>query len=308
VLRSLLLAAADSHWLRLHATRWPFVRRAVSRFMPGETLDDAMRAAGAMERLGLGTILTQLGENVTERAEADAVAAHYMEVLTRIEAAGIDAEVSVKLTQLGLDLGQDVACAHTRAIARRAAEAGCRLWIDMEGSAYTDRTLTLYRCVRREHANVGVCLQSYLKRTPADLDALLALAPAIRIVKGAYREPPAIALTAKREVDDALMAVVGRMLEPDVLSSGAWLAVGTHDPALIARTEALAAERGVPRSAYEFALLYGIQRPEQERLAAAGTRTRVLISYGSYWFPWYMRRLAERPANLMFAARQMFRR
>jgi proline dehydrogenase len=308
VLRSVLLAAADSRWLREHAVRWPFVRRAVSRFMPGETVDDALRAAVAMQQGGIGVILTQLGENVASLPDVDPVVAHYQMVFDRLRASNLDAEVSIKLTQLGLDQDEAVACRHTAALARRAAEVGCRLWIDMEGSAYTDRTLEVYRCVRKDHPHVGVALQSYLKRTPADLESLLPLGPAVRVVKGAYREPASIAHADKADVDEAFFELVRRLLSPEAVRAGAWLAAGTHDLNLIARIEAHAAERSVPRDGYEFALLYGIQRAEQERLARAGVRTRVLISYGDYWFPWYMRRLAERPANLGFVMRNMLGR
>jgi proline dehydrogenase len=303
VLRGALLAGSQSAWLRRRATRSRFVRRAVSRFMPGETLEDAMSAALALRDQGMGAILTHLGENVTDRAEAAEVARHYAVVLERIRAAGLDAEVSVKPTQLGMDLGLETACEHVRGIAERARGMRGRVWIDMEGTPYTDATLELFRRVRASHDNVGVCLQSYLRRTAADLEALLPLAPSIRLVKGAYREPAALAFSRKRDVDENFFALTRRLLGAASLDAGAWLAVGTHDPRLIARIEAHAAAAGVSPDRFEFALLYGIQRPEQARLAAAGARVRVLVSYGTYWFPWYMRRLAERPANLLFALR-----
>jgi proline dehydrogenase len=304
-MRGLFLAGSQSAWLRRQATRRRFVRRAVSRFMPGETLDDAIRASSGLRQSGMGVILTHLGENVTTRDEAEAVARHYGEMLDRLRGTELDAEVSVKLTQLGLDLGSEVASPHVAALAARAAEQGRRLWIDMEGSAYTDVTLEIFRQLRPRLPNLGVCLQSYLRRTAADLETLIPLGPAVRMVKGAYSEPASIAFQGKREVDENFFALSARLLGADARQAGAWLAVGTHDPRLIARVEAAAAAGGCPRDGLEFAMLYGIGLAEQERLAHAGYRVRVLISYGTYWFPWYMRRLAERPANVLFVVRNM---
>jgi proline dehydrogenase len=306
LMRSVLLAASQNPWLRDRATRSPLVRRAVTRFMPGESLEAAIAATRYLGGRGLGTILTHLGENLTQRSEAQAVTAHYLEVLDRVHESQLDAEVSVKLTQLGLDLDPALACEGVRTIARRAQELGNRVWIDMEDSHYTDRTLELFRAVRSSHSNVGVCLQTYLRRTPADLESLLPLGPAIRLVKGAYREPAPIAFPRKRDVDENFFTLSARLLGPEARNAGAKLTVGTHDLALIDRVRAHAAALRVPRDGFEVAMLYGIQREAQLRIAREGARTRVLISYGSSWFPWYMRRLAERPANLLFVARNVF--
>jgi proline dehydrogenase len=306
LMRSVLLAASRNAWLRSRATRSPIVRRAVTRFMPGERLDEALNAARYLGGQGLGTILTHLGENLTQRAEAQAVTDHYLEVLDRVQAAGIDAEVSVKLTQLGLDLDPALACEGVQTIARRAATLGNRVWIDMEDSHYTDRTLELYRSVRAAHANVGVCLQTYLRRTAADLEALLPLGPAIRLVKGAYREPASIAFPRKRDVDESFFRLTTRLLAAEVRSNGTRLVVGTHDLGLIDRVRAHLADLRAPMDGFEVAMLYGIQREAQLRLAREGIRTRVLISYGASWFPWYMRRLAERPANIAFVLKNAF--
>jgi proline dehydrogenase len=308
LLRSILLAGSQSAWLRRQATRRRFVRRAVSRFMPGETLDEALAAARSLRERGMGAILTHLGENVTERAEADAVVAHYLELLARVREAGLDAEASVKLTQLGLDLGAELALENTRRIADRARELGNRISIDMEGTPYTDATVGIFRQLRATHENVGLCLQSYLRRTSADLESLLPLGPAIRMVKGAYQEPPHLAFQHKREVDESFFQLCARLLGEDARRRGARLTVGTHDVDLIRRIAAHAEVLGVPKSGYEFALLYGIKREEQARLAREGYGLRVLVSYGSYWFPWYMRRLAERPANVLFVLRNLFAR
>ena len=293
--------------MRDHATRYPFVRRAVSRFMPGETLDEALAAAKELQTRGLASVITWLGENVTDEGKAAAVAAHYVGALDRVRDGDLDAEISVKLTHLGLDLGEDIARKNVAMIARAAQQAGRRVWIDMEGSAYTDATLSLYRKLVPSHPGLGVCLQAYLHRTPADLESLLPLKPAIRLVKGAYREPASLAYPRKADVDAAWMQLALRLLSGEARAAGVWTVFGTHDGRLIAKVEEHARAAGVARDAFEFDLLYGIRRDEQERLARAGMRVRVLISYGSYWYPWYMRRLAERPANLWFVARSMLR-
>jgi proline dehydrogenase len=305
-MRSLLLAGSRNAWLQRQATRRRFVKLAVRRFMPGETVDDALAAATEQNRLGLAVTLTPLGENLSERKEADAVLAHYQATLLRIGSARIRGEVSVKPTQLGLDIDADLCNHHMRALAEAARVHGSRLWIDMEGSDYTEKTLKLYRKLRETHANVGVCLQAYLKRTRADLESLLPLNPAIRIVKGAYAEPPATAFPDKRDVDDNFHWMAEQLWKPAARANGAWATLGTHDRNLINELELLAKRMGVGAKDYEYALLYGIQRGEQLRLVKAGRNVRVLISYGEHWFPWYMRRLAERPANLLFVAKSMF--
>jgi proline dehydrogenase len=282
-----------------------FVRRAVSRFMPGETLDDALEAARALARRRIPAVLTCLGENVTSREEAAAVARHYLEALDRIREAGLDAEISVKLTQLGLDLGPDLAASHVEALAARAGRGGARLWIDMEDGAYTDATLALYRALRPGHPGLGVCVQAYLYRTRDDLETLIRLGAGVRLVKGAYREPPERAYPRKRDVDANYLALAKRLLGAEARAAGVFAVLGTHDPALIDSILSHAEASAVPAAAYEFDLLYGIRRDVQERLTLEGRRLRILISYGAYWFPWYMRRLAERPANLLFVLRSL---
>jgi proline dehydrogenase len=308
VLRNMLLAGSESPWLREQASRRRFVRRAVARFMPGESLDEALVAAQQLRQRGMSVILTNLGENVRDRSEAEAEVRHYCEVLRRLQGSGLDAEVSVKLTHLGLDLDLDFTLGNVLRIAGAAAGLGSRLWIDMEGTAYTDRSIQLFRRARAERANVGLCLQGYLRRSVADLESLLPLAPAIRVVKGAYREPATLAFQRMAETNESFARMCRILLAPEARRAGAWLAVGTHDPVLLAQVEAHAREAGVGGKDFEFALLYGIRRDEQARLVNAGHRVRVLVSYGAYWFPWYMRRLAERPANLWFVARSAFAR
>jgi proline dehydrogenase len=305
LIRTLLLAGSESRWLRERATRSAVVRRSVARFMPGERPDDAVSAASELQSAGMPTILTHLGENVRDAAEAEAVAAHYIALLDRIRDAGLDAQISVKLTQLGLDIDAEICRRHLVRLAARALNSGNMLWIDMESSAYVDRTVDLYRDLRSEFRNTGVCLQAYLYRTPEILDSLMPLGPAIRIVKGAYREPPSVAFPARAQVDEQFYALCARLVEPDAQAATAFLGIATHDAALIARLQTHMADRKVPRDRYEFEMLYGIRRDLQAQLTQAGARVRVLISYGEYWFPWYMRRLAERPANLWFVARNL---
>lgn len=304
MMRSVLLAGAESAWLREKAMRWSFVRRSTSRFMPGETMEEALEACRQQqERHGTATILTHLGENLSTLEEAGEVTAHYLRLIDRIAAMGLDAQVSVKLTQLGLDLGLDACARNLSALVARAESVGNMVWIDMESTKYVDSTLELFRRARAASTKVGVCLQAYLRRTRDDLENLLPLAPAIRLVKGAYREPPDLAFPEKPAVDENYYQLSMRMLQPDVLE-GTFLGVGTHDARLIARIRsALAQTRS--RTRCEFEMLYGIQRPLQARLVAEKQPVRVLVSYGEFWFPWYMRRLAERPANVLFVLRNL---
>jgi proline dehydrogenase len=304
VLRTLLLAGSQNRWLRERAPRYRFVRRTVERFIPGETLDAALQAGLALQEQGIGTVFTYLGENVTDAQEAEAVAAHYADVLARIRAWPQPAEVSVKLTQLGLDLDPELCSANLRRILDAAAPHQT-VWIDMESSPYVDITLETYRRARAVYPNVGVCLQAYLYRTERDLLSLLPLRPAIRLVKGAYREPPDRAFPRKRDVDANFFALAQRLLGEEARRNGVRAAIATHDRTLIRRIAAFAAAAGIPRAETEFQMLYGIQREEQQRLAREGYRLLVLISYGSSWFPWFMRRLAERPANLLFLLRHL---
>ncbi len=305
-MRRVLLATSQNRWLNERAPRYRFVQRAAARFMPGEDIEQALDAARNLQAHGIGSILTQLGENLTNAAEADAVTRHYLRVIDRVKQLGQDVEISVKPTQLGLDQSAQQCVQNLEKLASRAAEQlGNFVWIDMEGTAYTDRTLELFRKVRERHANVGVCLQSYLYRTPKDLASLLPLGGGIRLVKGAYREPPELAYPQKKDVDESYLRLALQLLSPQA-RQGTRAAFGTHDLKLIERIARAAQESKLAKSDVEFEFLYGIQRTQQIRLAQEGYRIRVLISYGSQWFPWFMRRLAERPANLGFLVRNLF--
>jgi proline dehydrogenase len=305
-MRKALLALSTNAWMRDRATKTAFVRRSVSRFMPGEHIEDALRAAAEVKPQGITTILTKLGENLTRVEEAEQVTRHYLDVLDRVAASGLDAQISIKPTQLGLDLDRALCERNLDRLVERAEQRNNFVWIDMESSPYVDPTLDLFRRSRAKTSRVGIALQAYLRRTGQDVESLVPLGAAIRIVKGAYLEAPEIAFPRKADTDENYYRLCTRLLAPDARTPGALLHIATHDVRLADRLSAYIAQNNVPQSAYEFAMLYGIQRGQQARLAREGRRLRVLISYGEYWFPWYMRRLAERPANVWFVFRTMF--
>ncbi len=307
IARKILLAASTNVWLRERATKAAFVRRSVSTFMPGERIEDAMAASSEQQSRGIGTIFTRLGENVTRIEEAEEVTRHYLDVLDRIHTAGLDAQISVKPTQLGLDLDQELCLRNLQRLVERATARNNFVWVDMESSPYVDRTIDLFRRVRAQSPLIGIALQAYLHRTAADIESLLPLGSAIRLVKGAYLEPAEIAFPRKADVDENYYTLACRLLGEEARRVGTLLHIATHDPRLVDRLNTFIEANGVPHSAYEYAMLYGIQRALQLRLAKDGRRIRVLIAYGEYWFQWYMRRLAERPANVWFVVKNIFR-
>jgi proline dehydrogenase len=304
MMRRILLWMARNRRLRERLPNLPFMRRAVRRFMPGETIDDALHAAFDLQVQGIGTIYTRLGENITEIEQARAVADHYVVLLDRIKAAEIDGEISVKPTQLGMDVDLEVCFELHARLAEHAEATGSYLWIDMEDSTYVDRTLDLYERLRVLHPRTGICLQAYLHRTAADVERLLPLNPAIRLVKGAYDEPAGVALRSRSEVDANFLAVAVTLLR-EGRTRPIRLGLGTHDVDLIRQIEEHAEAAGITKDAFEIEMLYGIRADEQRRLVRAGYCVQTLIAYGAAWYPWYMRRLAERPANVVFALRQL---
>jgi proline dehydrogenase len=306
IARNALLWASTNAWLRDRATKTRFVRHSVAKFMPGERFVDAMAAAAAQQTHGIGTIFTKLGENLTRVEEAEAVTAHYLDALDRIQAAGLDAQISVKPTQLGLDLDPELCDRQLQRLVDRADLRNNFVWVDMESSPYVDPTLDLFRRTRARSPRIGIALQAYLYRTEKDVESLLPLGAAIRLVKGAYLESPQVAFPRKADVDQNFYALSCRLLGEEAQRAGTLLHMATHDPVLIDRLNTFITDNAVPSSAYEYAMLYGIQRPLQLRLAQSGRRIRVLIAYGEYWFPWYMRRLAERPANVWFVIKNVF--
>jgi proline dehydrogenase len=307
IARSMLLSASRSRWLAERFMRQPFARRAVRRFMPGEELSDALGAARSLQDVGIGTLITRLGESLTGESQADGVRDHDLSAFDEIRSQGLVSRISVKPTQLGLDHSFDACLRHLDALAAKAAETGNELWIDMEDSSYVDRTLELYRRVKIRYAPVGLAIQAYLRRTPADLESLLPVRPIIRLVKGAYAEPPHVAFPDKRDVDLAFVALTERMLDGAVRGEITPI-IGTHDMSIVRQANARADALKLPKTAYEIHMLYGIRSSEQRQLVSEGRTVKCLISYGAQWFPWYMRRLAERPANVGFVVRSMFMR
>jgi proline dehydrogenase len=303
-MRRVFLWAARNSWLKERLPRLPFMQRAVRRFMPGTTLASALDAAAPLQAAGIASMYTRLGENLGSLDEADEVADHYIAVLDAIKERGLDGEVSVKPTQLGLDHDEERTLAHLVRIAEHAAATGSYLWVDMEGSAYAESTIRLYERLRAVQPRTGICLQAYLKRTASDITRLMPLDPAIRLVKGAYDEPDEIAYRDKRRVDASYLGLAVRFLL-DGRDRPIRLGLGTHDVALIEQIAEQVAASGIGRDRFEIEMLYGIRTGEQHRLARAGYRVATLIAYGEHWYPWYMRRLAERPANVTFAIRSL---
>jgi proline dehydrogenase len=303
-MRRILLWMARNGWLKDHLPKLPFARRAVRRFMPGERLADALAAADRENAAGFGVLFTRLGENLTELAQADEVAAHYHDVLERGRVRARVIEISVKPTQLGMDIDPEACERHCREVAAHAREAGSWFWLDMEGSSYTEATVALYERLKRDHDRVGIALQAYLKRTAADLQRILPIRPCVRLVKGAYDEPEAIAYRSKAAVDGNYESLAVTLAEA-ARDGRARLALGTHDSDLVERIAVSAKAIGAPRRVLEVHMLYGIRRNELSRLAACGHPAHSLVAYGESWYAWYMRRLAERPANVVFALRQL---
>jgi proline dehydrogenase len=302
--RGFFLALAKSDFLNHRVTKWGFVRRATKTFMPGEAPEDALGASAQLAATGRGTIFTKLGEAITNRDEAAAVRDHYLWLFDQIKAKGLPGHVSVKPTQLALDIDPGACQTYTEELAAKAQATGSFLWIDMEDSTYVDRTLALYRAVKSKYPDTGIAMQAYLFRTPKDLQDLMPVKPVIRLVKGAYAEPAHVAFPRKADTDRAYYELSDTMLQAAAV--GTCLPIfGTHDVALVGRIIARAKELGVAPGKYEVHMLYGIKDADQKRLRADGQVVKTLISYGSAWFKWYMRRLAERPANVGFVIRSM---
>jgi len=302
MIRSTLLKLAESKPLARWVTSNSTTRRMSHRFVAGETLDEAVAAAKLCNDRGLMVSLDYLGENVSTPADAQRARDAYLEVFDRIAAENLNANVSCKLTQLGLDIGPEFCEGQLRSIVERAGSYRNFLRVDMEGSAYTERTIDVVKRVRMQSPAVGTVIQAYLYRSERDIQDLLAYQCRIRLCKGAYKEPPEVALPRKEDVDASYVKLM-RMLLP----SGVYHGIATHDPRMIAATIRCAAEMKIPKSEFEFQMLYGVRTDLQQRLLRDGFGVRIYIPYGNDWFPYFMRRLAERPANLAFFARNFFR-
>lgn len=304
--RDAILLAARNRWLVTHLPRFRFVRATVAHFMPGERMEDAIDAAERLAAEGIPATITYLGENVESSADADAVAEQYLGLMDLIEQRGIDAEVSVKPTHLGLDLDAEETYRRLHRLAERCAATGKHLFLDMESVPYVEPTLAIYRRLHEELGNTGVCIQAYLRRTPQDIADLLTAGASVRLVKGAYREPADVAIHNSHRIRATFEKLSLEFLR---WSRGGRLALATHDVQLLSEIERRAAAAGFDRDTYEIQMLYGIRTADQRRLAGEGFRVRVLISYGTHWYPWFMRRLAEHPGrNLWLAIRNVFAR
>ncbi len=300
ILRALFLWLADRRWLGRLALRLPFLRRMPLRFVAGTTLDEGVAAVRALNATGIMATVDVLGESVADRAAAERAAAAYVATIERIAADGLDANVSLKLTQMGLDLGDEACLAVLRPVVEAGRRNGVFVRIDMEGSGYTERTLAIVRTLRAQGHDIGPVIQAYLHRSAGDVETLAAERVRVRICKGAYAEDEAIAWHDRMAINGSFVDLVTTLLEAD-----AYPAVATHDPAMIEAVARAATGRGIGPDRYEFQLLYGVRRDLQRQLVEKGYRVRVYVPYGTEWYPYFMRRLAERPANILFVLRSV---
>ncbi len=303
MLRSLLLFLSERESPRKFLTSHSLGKRLARRFIAGEELQDANRAVRHLNNEGFDVTLDYLGEDVQDVSAAEGACRVYLKILDQLAAQGLRSHVSVKLTQLGLAIDAAVARCHLEAICESAVRHRNFVRVDMEGSAYTESTLRLFREVNAPRDVLGVVIQAYLYRSEKDVEDLLKCGARVRLVKGAYKEPPALAFPRKADVDRNFL-----MLTEMLLASGGYHAIATHDPRMIAGAESFARAHGLRSDRFEFQLLYGIQRPLQRRLLRQGYRVRIYVPYGRQWYPYFMRRLAERPANLLFLLRNLFRK
>ncbi|MFW5748174.1 MAG: proline dehydrogenase family protein [Chloroflexota bacterium] len=306
MLRKLLLYLSQAGWARSLVTHFFLARRVARRFVAGETLNEAIATTQSLNAQGLLVSLDYLGENVTHETDTVAVVDMYRQLVARIGSAGLDASISLKLTHMGLDISEDLCMRNLRHILTDARVHNIPVTIDMESSDYTDVTLRIYRTLRDEYdfANVGTVIQSALRRSTDDMQALAEEGARVRLCKGAYLEPPSIAYPDKADVDAHYIRLLAVFLQH---APPAYLDIATHDEAMISAALESIQRYEVPRDSYEFQMLYGIRSSRQLELAAAGHTTRVYVPFGEAWYPYFMRRLAERPANLWFFMRSMFR-
>jgi len=304
LLRSFFITLSERRRLRAFAEQTSLGRKLSQRFVAGTGMDDAIAVAQKLNAAGISVTLDALGENVSDEAQAQRAGAIYEELLQRIGALKLDANVSLKLTQMGMDLPGGVAERIVAQLARQATAIGSFVRVDMEGSPYTEATIQLVRRIHAvpEQKEIGIVLQSYLRRTQADMHALLAEGIRIRLCKGAYQEPAEIAFAAKADVDANYIALM-----QELLTSGIYHGLATHDEAIIEQTKVFAAANKIDLQSFEFQMLYGIRRDLQETLVKQGYRVRVYVPFGKEWYPYFMRRLAERPANAIFLAKNLFR-
>ena len=304
VARSTLLYLSRQEGLKDFAARFRTFKKLTTRFVAGETIDEAAEAIRAINALGGSASFDHLNESVASVAEIEGEVREYRQILSRIDETGIDSNVSIKLTQFGLGIDAELAYRNARAVVEDAARRGNFVRVDMEQSAVTQATIDTFKRLRSEFGpdTVGIVLQSYLRRTYEDVQDILKIPARIRICKGAYNEPAEVAFPDKKDVDDNYVRVMKVLL-----SSGVYHGIATHDERMIDATIEHAAREGIGKDAFEFQMLYGVRRDLQAQLARDGYGMRVYVPYGKHWYPYFMRRLAERPANVWFILKNMFK-
>jgi len=307
VLRRLFLALSRSQGLREFVVRFPIARRMSRRFVAGETLEEAIEAVRRLNRKGLLATIDHLGESITSREEAREAAEEYLRALDGLAESGVDSGVSLKLTQMGLDIDQSFCQGNVAQIVEKAKGHGIFVRIDIEGSPHTERTFQVYGALRQRYDNVGIAIQSYLYRSEDDVRQMIPQGLNVRLCKGAYDEPPDIAFPDKKDVDANLIKLTEMLLTEEARKAGCYPALATHDEKIINWCKEHVQKEGIGKEEFEFQMLYGIRPQLQQELADQGYRVRAYVAYGNSWYPFFMRRLAERPANLFFPLRNLFK-
>jgi proline dehydrogenase len=308
VLRSSFLYLSRASWAKPMIMRVGPIRRSAHRFVAGDTLEDAIDVCRRLNQKGLNVTLDHLGESVIDEKGALHATQAYLDLLDGIARSSVQSTVSVKLTQLGLDIREDLCVSNMRRVLEQARQLGNHITIDMEGTGYTDATLRVFRLLRQEFDNVGTVIQAYLYRSEADMKALAHEGAFVRLCKGAYQEPPDRAFPDKADVDANYVHLVELFLSPEALAAGTYLGIATHDEKMISAAKAYIKANDVPGDRFEFQMLYGIRSRLQEQLRDDGFKVRIYVGYGTEWYPFFMRRLAERPANVWFILSNFLRR
>jgi proline dehydrogenase len=306
-MRHIFLFLSKSRKIESFLLKLPFARRMAERFVAGEKREDALRVVRELNGRGILAALDHLGENVSRGEEAVRARDEYLSLLEEIKKNGVKSYVSLKLTQMGLDIDEGLCFENVKKIVEKAREYGNFVRIDMESSEYTERTLKIYKKLKREFNNIGIVIQAYLRRSEDDIRELIDMGANIRLCKGAYKEPPEIAFPKKKDVDGNFIHLMDMIFSNEAQKKGVYLAIATHDEKLIEWAKRETQLRGIGRDKFEFQMLYGIRRDLQEDLKREGYVMRVYVPYGDHWYPYFMRRLAERPANVLFLIKNILK-
>ena len=299
LIRNILLWSSKNYWISHKLPKYKFVQKSVSRFMPGETLEHALNKCSELEDIGYGTIITYLGENSLSKTQILNTVKQYKDSLENIDSRSLKTVISVKLTQLGLDIDEELCVDNLEQLLNAADLKNTFVWIDMEEYIYLELTLKIYKKLIQKHNNIGITLQSYLYRSEDDLKSLLGIAPYIRLVKGAYAEDSSVSMQNRKEIYDNYIKLANIMLEKNILKNGLIPSFATHDHHIIYSLINKINLDKIDKSNYEFNMLYGIRKDLQYEILNSDQNLKILISYGEEWFPWYVRRLAENPKNLL---------